>query len=55
VKRAAVLAAAWFSGIVLSAQRPPIADAVRPFVSVDAPVIALVNARVIDGSGSPAR
>jgi imidazolonepropionase-like amidohydrolase len=28
---------------------------VREYVSVDAPVIALVNARVIDGTGAPAR
>ena len=37
------------------AQRPPIADSVKPFVSVDAPVVALVNARVIDGTGGPVR
>ena len=38
-----------------SAQRPAIATAVRPFVKLDAPVIALVHARVIDGTGAPAR
>jgi enamidase len=27
---------------------------VRPFVSVDAPVVALAHARVIDGTGTPA-
>lgn len=37
------------------AQRPPVTDAVRPFVSVDASVVALTNARVIDGTGAPAR
>lgn len=31
------------------------ADQVRQFISVDAPVIALTNARVIDGTGAPAR
>ena len=36
-------------------QRAPIGDAVREFVAVDAPVVALVNARVIDGTGAPAR
>lgn len=35
------------------AQRPPITAAMAPFVSEDAPVIALVHARVIDGSGAP--
>ncbi len=37
------------------AQRAAIGEAVRDFVSVDAPVVALVNARVIDGTGAPAR
>jgi imidazolonepropionase-like amidohydrolase len=31
------------------------ADPVRQFVSIDAPVIALTHARVIDGTGAPAR
>ena len=39
----------------LKAQQPPISDAVKPFVSVDAPVVALTNARVIDGTGAPPR
>ena len=30
-------------------------DAIRDFVSVDAAVVALTNARVIDGTGAPAR
>jgi imidazolonepropionase-like amidohydrolase len=38
-----------------AAQRAPIGDAVREFVAVDAPVVALTNARVIDGTGSPVR
>lgn len=37
------------------AARPSITPAMRPFVSVDAPVIAFTNARVIDGTGAPAR
>ncbi len=37
------------------AQRAPIGDAIKDFVSVDAPVVALTNARVIDGTGAPAR
>ncbi|MEA3247850.1 MAG: amidohydrolase family protein [Gemmatimonadota bacterium] len=37
------------------AQRPTIGNAVRPFVSVDAPSIAIAHVRVIDGTGAPAR
>ncbi len=37
---------------LLLAQAPP---ALRTFVSVDAPVVALVHARVVDGTGAPAR
>jgi enamidase len=40
--------------LALSAQAPA-ADPVRPFVSIDAPVIALTHARVIDGTGAAAR
>jgi len=40
----------------LSAQAPAsLSPAVRAFVSVDAPVIALTHVRVIDGTGAPAR
>src|SRR6185503_11750767 len=37
-----------------SAQRPPIGNGIRQFVKVDAPVVALTHARVIDGTGAPA-
>ena len=37
---------------LLLAQTPP---TLRPFVSVEAPVVALVHARVVDGTGAPAR
>ncbi|MBL8139202.1 MAG: amidohydrolase family protein [Acidobacteria bacterium] len=37
------------------AQRAPIGAAIREFVSIDAPVVALTNARVIDGTGAAAR
>lgn len=37
------------------AQPPQFANAVRTFIKVDAPVIALTNVRVIDGTGAPAR
>jgi enamidase len=40
---------------LLAQQRPTLSPAVRAYVSVDAPVIALTHARVIDGTGAPAR
>jgi enamidase len=39
----------------LVAQRAPIGESIREFVAVDAPVVALTNVRVIDGTGAPAR
>src|SRR5512132_1437520 len=39
----------------LHAQRPTLSAAVRSFVAVDSPVVALTHARVIDGTGAPAR
>lgn len=39
----------------VAAQRARIGDPIREFVSIDAPVVALTNARVIDGTGAPAR
>lgn len=39
----------------LRAQRPTLAVGVRPYVAVDTPVVALTHARVIDGTGAPAR
>ena len=47
----AVVAAA---AVVLAAQ-PQYGDTVRGFIKIDAPVIALTNARVIDGTGAPPR
>lgn len=37
------------------AQRPPIGNNIRRFVTVDAPVVALTHAKVLDGTGAPAR
>jgi imidazolonepropionase-like amidohydrolase len=37
------------------AQRPTLSPAVRAYVSVDTSVLAFTNARVIDGTGAPAR
>jgi imidazolonepropionase-like amidohydrolase len=39
----------------LSAQRPAIAVGVKPYVAVDTTVVALTHARLIDGTGAPAR
>ena len=44
-----------FVGASAEAQRPAIGQAVRQFVAHDAPVIALTNARVIDGTGAAPR
>jgi enamidase len=53
----AAVAGAVYSTLVLSAQspRPQLSQAVRAHVSVDAPVIALTHARVIDGTGAAPR
>lgn len=37
------------------AQRPPLSSAVRQFVALDTPVVALTHVRVIDGTGAPPR
>ena len=42
-------------GVLLAAQPPQLSASVRPFVAVDAPVVALTHARVIDGTGAAAR
>jgi imidazolonepropionase-like amidohydrolase len=39
----------------LHAQHPTLSAAVRSFVAVDSPIVALTHARVIDGTGAPAR
>src|ERR1019366_1004442 len=40
---------------ILTAQRPTLSRPVQAFVKVDAPVVALTNVRVIDGTGAPPR
>lgn len=45
---------AFVSTAVLLAQAPQFTNAVRSFIKVDAPVVALTNVRVIDGTGAPA-
>lgn len=39
----------------IAAQRPTIGNAVRQYVKVDTAIVALTHARVIDGTGAPAR
>lgn len=39
----------------LAAQRQPVTNAIRDFVKVDAPIVALTHARVIDGTGTAPR
>ena len=48
-----LLAAATVSSA--AAQRPTLGNAVRPYIAVDAPVVALTDVRVIDGTGAAAR
>ena len=48
---AAVIAAA--AGV--AGQPAPFSNSVRAFIKIDAPVVALTNVRVIDGTGAPAR
>src|SRR5579871_2605954 len=43
------------TALAASPQRPQLSTQARAFVKVDAPVVALTNARVIDGTGAPAR
>ena len=52
---AALSALTLFGAAKLHAQRPTLAPAVRAFVTVDTPVVALTHARVIDGTGAPPR
>lgn len=48
-------AAIGVASVTLSAQRPPIGNPIRQFVTVDAAVVALTHVRVIDGTGAAAR
>ena len=51
LRSAALLAAA----LVTAVQPPPFSNAVRAFIKIDAPVVALTHVRVIDGTGAPAK
>jgi imidazolonepropionase-like amidohydrolase len=52
---ASAVACALAASAVVAAQRPTLSNPVKNFVKVDAPVVALTNVRVIDGTGAPAR
>src|SRR5688572_23162200 len=41
--------------VTLGQGRPTLSNAVRAYVSVDAPLVALTNVRVIDGTGAAPR
>src|SRR3954465_6679953 len=51
----AIIITAAVTAVTSAQQRPALSNAVRAYVSVDAPVVALVHARVIDGTGAPPR
>ncbi|MDQ8160479.1 MAG: amidohydrolase family protein [Gemmatimonadota bacterium] len=55
VKALGVAVAAALAGPSLGAQRAPVGPATRSYVAVDTTVLALINARVIDGTGAPPR
>ncbi|HEX8747507.1 MAG TPA: amidohydrolase family protein [Pyrinomonadaceae bacterium] len=52
---ASALLILFLTGQTLSQQTAQLSAETRQFVSVDAPLVALTHARVIDGTGSPAR
>lgn len=55
MRRCALLALLVIAFRGIGAQRPPLAAAARVYVKVDTSVVALVNARVIDGTGAAPR
>ena len=57
VRRSLFLLAATLLAAAPAAAQPrrEVTPAVRPFVAVDAPVVALTHVRVVDGTGAPAR
>jgi hypothetical protein len=55
-RRLATILIALLAATPLAAQeRQAITAALRPFVAVDAPVVALTHVRLVDGTGAPAR
>ena len=43
------------AGALVGAQPAQFSNAVRTFIKIDAPVVALTNVRVLDGTGAPAK
>ena len=54
-RRLPLFVAVLLCAVTVSARQPQFSAAVRSFIKVDAPVVALTHARVIDGTGAPAR
>jgi imidazolonepropionase-like amidohydrolase len=54
-ERAATFLIVLFAVGTIAAQRPEIGQNVRPYVKVDAAIVALTHTRVIDGTAAPAR
>jgi imidazolonepropionase-like amidohydrolase len=52
---AATFASIAITAVFLQAQPAQVSSAVRNFIKIDAPVVALTNVRVIDGTGAPAK
>jgi enamidase len=55
MKRLLTLALVVIVPMAAAARQFQLGGAVRPFITVDAPLLALTNARVIDGTGAPPR
>jgi imidazolonepropionase-like amidohydrolase len=56
IRRSLLLTLATLASTPLAAQqRPAVTPAIRPFVAIDAPVVALTHVRVVDGTGAPVR
>jgi imidazolonepropionase-like amidohydrolase len=51
----AIVSVAVVATTTATAQRPQVGNAIRRFVTVDAPVVALTHAEVLDGTGAPSR
>ena len=51
----AIMIVALAASLTLLAQRPTLSDNVNAYVRVNAPIIALTNVRVIDGTGAAPR
>ncbi|MEO5815612.1 MAG: amidohydrolase family protein [Gemmatimonadaceae bacterium] len=50
-----VVAATMLSASMANAQTQTVTTGMAPFVSVNSPIVALTHARVVDGTGAPAR